>query len=511
MEQRNRKSETSSSAVAGRDLERTTAFRAALDEAAEFENDSRNSNPAIAVDHDETCGGDDSPATPTLPEPVQLPRPSSNMFHAEAETPREVNPIPPPKRFKRDPPRTPASATNPPSQQQQQPQQQAPPVVGLPSDGSHPETPVILTESPVEPEQPYDRVPRTDSITSQNALDSDGDDGEIDREQAVFDSLPRTPMAAIEHRHSSGGSSSPSDLSSSSRGGGNGDEDFHRKASLSPVVAFPEVPPAPPSTPASDFLQGTPSNRFDGLTATPVPSLPYSGKFYNADQLEQQQLLAEGAVTPAPTRTKEREQRKQPNEAEITSSSHTSGGAHKRQQPPLSDDFSEWAVGERYQLLRMLGRGSYGEVAQALDTHQGRSDAYVAIKRIQSPFDQEVDAVRLFREIHILRRLRGHECIIQLLDVVQPPSEDLDEFNDLYLVFECKQSWWFLKTTGSMLVILLVSPLTTLPSFYLGRHRYRSIQAYHVSSISHDGTHPNLPVSNARRVEVSPFRLCHSS
>ena len=89
-------------------------------------------------------------------------------------------------------------------------------------------------------------------------------------------------------------------------------------------------------------------------------------------------------------------------------------------------------------MLRTLGRGSYGEVAQAIDLYQGRSDAYVAIKRIQSPFDQEVDAVRLFREIHILRRMRGHECVIQLLDIVEPPSDDLDDFHDLYLVFECK-------------------------------------------------------------------------
>jgi mitogen-activated protein kinase 1/3 len=181
---------------------------------------------------------------------------------------------------------------------------------------------------------------------------------------------------------------------------------------MSPVTQYvPEVPPAPPSTPASDF-QSVPSNRFDGIS-TP---LPYSA-FQNADQLLEQQQLAEGAVTPAPTK---RDVPRNP------------------QQQTLSDDFSEWAVSDRYQLLRMLGRGSYGEVAHALDLHQNKADAFVAIKRIQSPFDQEVDAVRLFREIHILRRLRGHECIIQLLDVVQPPSEDLDDFHDLYLVFECK-------------------------------------------------------------------------
>lgn len=141
---------------------------------------------------------------------------------------------------------------------------------------------------------------------------------------------------------------------------------------------------------------------WDGA-ATPLPMRSVE----NAAQLEQQQL--EGAATPAPPAKR-----------------------------PLPEDFSDWAVGERYELVRILGRGSYGEVAQAIDLSVGRRDAYVAIKRIQSPFDQEVDAVRLYREVHILRRMRGHECIIQLLDVVQPPSEDLDDFHDLYLVFECE-------------------------------------------------------------------------
>ena len=163
------------------------------------------------------------------------------------------------------------------------------------------------------------------------------------------------------------------------------------------------------------------ASRFDGLS-TP---LPYAA-VQNAEQLlRQQELLAEGAVTPAPNR------RDAPSKPHSDASTATKA---------LGDDndFSEWAVGDRYKLLRMLGRGSYGEVAQAVDLYQGSADAYVAIKRIQSPFDQEVDAIRLFREIHILRRLRGHDCIIQLLDVVQPPSDDLDDFHDLYLVFECE-------------------------------------------------------------------------
>jgi hypothetical protein len=99
----------------------------------------------------------------------------------------------------------------------------------------------------------------------------------------------------------------------------------------------------------------------------------------------------------------------------------------------LSESFQDWKVGDRYQLIRLLGRGSYGEVAQAMDIF---AQQLVAIKRITSAFHQGIDALRLYREIHILRRLRGHDCIINLIDVVQPLN--LEEFQDLYLVFECK-------------------------------------------------------------------------
>jgi hypothetical protein len=217
--------------------------------------------------------------------------------------------------------------------------------------------------------------------------------------------LPKTPVPTVA-RQRSVSSSSPSDLSFSSR----------RDGSMSPVTPYiSEVPPAPPSTPASDFKSTLSASRLEGMS-TP---LPYATAVRNAAQLERQQMLSDGAVTPAPTKQ---------------ASNRTAPETSRSNQ--LVDDFTDWVVGDRYKLVRMLGRGSYGEVAQAFDLQNGNTS--VAIKRIQSPFDQEVDAVRLFREIHILRRLKGHDCVIDLLDVVQPPTNELDDFLDLYLVFECK-------------------------------------------------------------------------
>ncbi|EQC34353.1 CMGC/MAPK protein kinase [Saprolegnia diclina VS20] len=98
--------------------------------------------------------------------------------------------------------------------------------------------------------------------------------------------------------------------------------------------------------------------------------------------------------------------------------------------PVTQRNFRGWQVGSRYRLVRLLGKGSYGQVAEAYDELKNKR---VAIKKIINVFDQEVDCKRLYREIYILRHLR-HSEVITLLDVLEPPN--LETFKDLYLVFE---------------------------------------------------------------------------
>jgi mitogen-activated protein kinase 1/3 len=82
-------------------------------------------------------------------------------------------------------------------------------------------------------------------------------------------------------------------------------------------------------------------------------------------------------------------------------------------------------------MVRILGHGSYGEVAEGRDLeNNGRK---VAIKRILGVFEQEADAKRIYREMFILRRLK-HPQIIGLLDIIVPRC--YESFSDLYLVFE---------------------------------------------------------------------------
>lgn len=70
-------------------------------------------------------------------------------------------------------------------------------------------------------------------------------------------------------------------------------------------------------------------------------------------------------------------------------------------------NFANWNVSSRYTLVRLLGKGSYGQVAEAFDTVRQKK---VAIKKIINVFDQEIDCKRLYREIYILRHLAYVFC-----------------------------------------------------------------------------------------------------
>jgi len=54
-------------------------------------------------------------------------------------------------------------------------------------------------------------------------------------------------------------------------------------------------------------------------------------------------------------------------------------------------------------VIEVIGKGSYGVVFAAVDNTTG---ARVAIKKIQSVFDNVADATRILREIKLLRLLK---------------------------------------------------------------------------------------------------------
>lgn len=218
----------------------------------------------------------------------------------------------------------------------------------------------------------------------------------------------------------------------------NADECLSSAISSASSVSSFQCPPAPPTTPIIDvnstlnYIPRKNSAAFHDvatpkpLSASVLPQLP-ADEAMEIQQSAQQSHSATNSIS-------EQEKYTQKSAADRT------GNALRRRQYQLSNDFDSWKVGPRYELMRILGKGSYGEVAQAKDLYhpqEGDHPKYVAIKKIATSYEQDVDALHSFREIHLLRRLKGHDCIIQLIDVVAPESEH-SIGGDIYLVFECE-------------------------------------------------------------------------
>ncbi|KAK4799261.1 hypothetical protein SAY86_024626 [Trapa natans] len=101
---------------------------------------------------------------------------------------------------------------------------------------------------------------------------------------------------------------------------------------------------------------------------------------------------------------------------------------------PETEFFTEYGEANRYQIEEVIGKGSYGIVGSAVDTHTGER---VAIKKINDVFEHVSDATRILREIKLLRLLQ-HSDVVEIKHIMLPPSRR--EFRDIYVVFELMES-----------------------------------------------------------------------
>ncbi|CAH9118441.1 unnamed protein product [Cuscuta epithymum] len=97
---------------------------------------------------------------------------------------------------------------------------------------------------------------------------------------------------------------------------------------------------------------------------------------------------------------------------------------------PFKEFFTEYGEASQYEIQEVVGKGSYGVVAAAIDTHTGEK---VAIKKISDVFEHVSEATRIMREIKLLRLLR-HPDIVEIKHIMLPPCSR--EFKDIYIVFE---------------------------------------------------------------------------
>ena len=98
------------------------------------------------------------------------------------------------------------------------------------------------------------------------------------------------------------------------------------------------------------------------------------------------------------------------------------------------DFFPQYGESNRYTLLEVVGKGSYGVVCSATDNNTGEK---VAIKKITDVFEHVSDATRILREIKLLRHLQ-HPDIVEIRHIMLPPGPT--DFDDVYVVFELMES-----------------------------------------------------------------------
>ncbi|RHY12504.1 hypothetical protein DYB26_014198 [Aphanomyces astaci] len=168
---------------------------------------------------------------------------------------------------------------------------------------------------------------------------------------------------------------------------------------ITPPKGFMDVAPTPHGPPST--MPPTPSfgaTRFNQLPTPPEDSTmapPAAGAKSAASYSSSGETSVSNRSTPSsPVKG---EKQAGPPAAPSASSSSSSSSSN------MKNSFRSWNVGTRYRLVRVLGKGSYGQVAEAYDTIGNKR---VAIKKINNVFDQEVDCKRLYREIYILRHLR---------------------------------------------------------------------------------------------------------
>ncbi|XP_058088798.1 mitogen-activated protein kinase 9-like isoform X2 [Magnolia sinica] len=161
--------------------------------------------------------------------------------------------------------------------------------------------------------------------------------------------------------------------------------------------------------------------------------------------------------------------------------------------------FTEYGEASQYQIQEVIGKGSYGVVGSAVDTHTGER---VAIKKINDVFEHVSDATRILREIKLLRLLR-HPDIVEIKHIMLPPSRR--EFKDIYVVFELMES-------DLHQVIKANDDLTPEHYQFFLYQLLRALKYIHTANVFHRDLKPKNILANADcKLKICDFGLARVS
>ncbi|KAE9596342.1 hypothetical protein Lal_00048807 [Lupinus albus] len=168
---------------------------------------------------------------------------------------------------------------------------------------------------------------------------------------------------------------------------------------------------------------------------------------------------------------------------------------HRKKSSTEMEFFSEYGDANRYKIQEVIGKGSYGVVCSAIDTHTAEK---VAIKKIHDIFEHISDAARILREIKLLRLLR-HPDIVEIKHIMLPPSRR--DFKDIYVVFELMES-------DLHQVIKANDDLTKEHYQFFLYQLLRALKYIHTGNVYHRDLKPKNILANANcKLKICDFGL----
>ncbi|CEG35488.1 cmgc mapk protein kinase [Plasmopara halstedii] len=166
-----------------------------------------------------------------------------------------------------------------------------------------------------------------------------------------------------------------------------------------------------------------------------------------------------------------------------------------RQNHTFCGKTTQFDVPRKYQLIKVVGAGTYGEVVAASDVESGTT---VAIKKITNAFQDLPDTKRILRELCLLRQLR-HPNLIQLYDIPRP--ERLSYLEDIYLVTD-------LMETDLHRVIHSTQTLTDQHVAHFMRQILRALAYLHSANVLHRDLKPsNILVTSTCEAKICDLGL----
>ncbi|KAL2546008.1 Mitogen-activated protein kinase [Forsythia ovata] len=165
---------------------------------------------------------------------------------------------------------------------------------------------------------------------------------------------------------------------------------------------------------------------------------------------------------------------------------------------PFQEFFTEYGEANLYEIQEVVGKGSYGVVAAAVDTHTGEK---VAIKKIDNVFEHVSEATRILREIKLLRLLR------------HPDIAEIKAYNAAFMSERILRIYLFffeLMETDLHHVIKTNDDLGII-NFFL-YELLRALKYIHSANVFHRDLKPKNILANADcKLKICDFGLARAS